>query len=287
VVTSPSPLQRATHETRQALDEIRRHDQLMADSWRRQLEAASSTLAQIAGEHANSRTLRSVRALASTGASESALAAQFEARLVKLSDRQLREVSAGLEHDFATVRSASADAAAQLTSATEDLLAELRAELAVAGGAAIAGSALRHQERFVDDVMAAMRSHADRTERLLLELGEAAHAAVGAPAGGLLPTRESHVPPRPALDHIAVEDAARLADELSTAVRRSVDLFRDRLAGQVEEAIDTLGTRVEQARQCHALGEEAARERADQLAWTAQRLRQLAEELDWMLTDDR
>ena len=128
-----------------------------------------------------------------------------------------------------------------------------------------------------------MRAYPDRIEQLLLDLGEAAHAAVGAPAGGLLPARVSHVPPRPDLQ----DDPTWLPDELRVAVSRLVDQFRDRLADQVEEAVETLRGRVDRTVRCRALGERAVSGRAGELARIGRRMDQLAESLDWMLLDDR
>jgi hypothetical protein len=285
VVTSASPLQSVVW-TRGAIDELILGDQLLAESWRDQLAAARTALTRLAAGDGDSRTLRSARALVATAAHEQALAAQFESRLVKLSDEHLREVSARLEDSFAAVRAGRAEAAAHLAGATEDLLAELRAELSAHAAAARIGPAIRYREQFIDDIVAVMRAYGQRVEQLLLELGEAAQAAVGAPAGGLLPTRESHVPPRPDLGRVSEKDAEQRAEEVSRQVGRSMDLFGDRLAGQVEEAIGTLRTRIERAVQCHALGDRAAAERAQDLARTAHHLTQLSERLDWMLFDD-
>jgi hypothetical protein len=285
VVTSVSPLRRAVRETRGALDELTLGDQLLTESWRRQLAAARTRVVQLADNQEDGRTLRSVRALVATAAHEQALAAQFESRLVRLSDQQLREVSAELEVSFAELRGARAEAAAHLECATEDLLAEFRAELAAHRAAVLTGPAIRRQQRFVDDVLSAMRTHRDRIERLLLELGEAAQAAVGVPAGGLLPTRESHVPPRPDLGEILVEDVAQRDEEISAAIGRSIDVFRDRLAGQVEEAIETLRARIDSAVQCHRLGDDATRQRVEDLARAAHHLTELSERLDRMLFD--
>ena len=286
MVSSASPLQDLVRETRRALDELILGDQLVAESWRRRLAAARRTVVQLSGGQGDRRTVRSVRAVVAAAAREEALAAQFESRLVRLSSERLREVSAQLERSFASLEGASAESSVRLAGAAEDLLAELRAELAAHRAAVVAGGAIRYQERLVDDVVAAMRAHGDRIEQLLLELAEAAQSAVGARVGGLLPTRESHVPPRLDLDSISAADVAWGDDELSRAVGRSIDLFRDRLSGQVEDAIETLRTRIDSATQCHALGGHARRERADDLAHAAQHLMLLSERFDWMLFDD-
>jgi hypothetical protein len=67
---------------------------------------------------------------------------------------------------------------------------------------------------------------------------------------------------------------------------RSIDVFRDRLAGQIEEAIGTLRTRIDNAAQCHALGDHAACQHAQDLARVAHHLTQRSDRLDWMRFDD-
>ena len=139
MVTSASPLQSEVRETRGAIDELTLGDRLLAESWRAQLAAARTALVRLADGHGDARTLRSVRALPATAAREQALAAQFESRLVTLTDEQRREVSAQLEGGFAALRASSAEAAAYLASAAQDLLAELRAELSLLAAAARTG----------------------------------------------------------------------------------------------------------------------------------------------------
>jgi hypothetical protein len=299
VVTSASPLQTAACESLDALDEISRHDQLLAEPWRRQLQAASATVEQIAGAlgdswalrsgraQSDSWTLRSIRALASTAASESALAAQFEARLLKLSDEQLQAARAEVEAGFASLRDRRVEAAAELERATEELLAELRTDPAPAARTLLASRMLRDEERLADDVAAALRAYADRIGRLLLDLAEAAHATVGAPAGGLLCTRESRVPPRPEIHHGSAGAPQRLPDELATATVRSMALFRDRVTNQFDDAIEALRAHINRAAQCRVRGERAVRDRSDELSRIARRMSQLAEQLDWMLLDER
>ena len=279
--TSASPLLDAVQETRAAVDEIRLHDQLLAGSWRSHLEALSGTLARLADHKGDWRALRPVRALACVAANELVLATQFEARLTKLPEGQLQTISAELEVSFASARERRAEAVAHLETKTEDLLAEMRAELAVNPGIA-PSRMLRYEERFGQDMGAAMRSYAERIEQLLLELGGAAHAAVGAPAGGFLPARESRVPPHLDLGDVTVDDEARPPDELSRVAGRSIEPFRDRLARQVDNAIETLEARIERAGRFQAQGEPAIRRRAEQLAKIAHRMGQLAERLDWM-----
>jgi len=299
VVASASPLQTAACESLDVLEEIRRYDQLLAPPWQRQLQAARATVQQIAGSQSDSWTLRSgraqsdawtlrsIRALASTAASESALAAQFEARLLNLSDAQLTAAGAELEARFAAFRGRCAQATAQLDRETKRMVAELRQEPAPGGVPGVARRSLLHEERFTEDVAAALRAFADRIGRLLLDLAEAAHAMVGAPAGGLLCTRESRVPPRLEPHHGSAGTPRRRPDELATAAARSIALFRDRVINQFDEAIETLRAQIKRAARCQARGERAARERSDELSRIARRMGQLADESDWMLLDER
>jgi hypothetical protein len=289
VVTSASPLQTAARETGESLEELSQHE-LLAESWRRRLAEASRRIEQLADGPADPWALRAVRALAATAASESALAARFEGRLLTMSDEQLEAANAQLEHSFAALRGTRAETDAHLESAIGELLGESPGEMPSGLAAAAGGQAIRRRARLAEDIVAAMRAYADRIEQLLLDFGEAAHAAVGAPAGGLLPTRVSHVPPRPDLEDPRPDledDGTRLPNELRVAVARLIDQFQEPLVQQVEEAIETLRARVERVVRCRAVGERAVSSRADELARIARRMDQLAEALDWMLLDDR
>lgn len=282
MVISPSPLQTAVRETGETLEELSQSE-LLAESWHRRLDEASRNLEQLADGPADPWALRIVRALAATAASESALAARFEVRLLTLSDERLKAATGQLEDGFSALRGACTEAAVHLESTFSELVGEPADEMPPGLAVAAADQAIRRRARLADDVVAAMRGYADRIEQQLLDLYDAAHAAVGAPAGGLLPTRESHVPP--CLD--LPDDPRCLSDELRAAIARLIDQFRDRLADQVEEAIETLRARVERAVRCRELGDRAVIVRADELARIARRMYQLAEALDWMLLDDR
>ena len=282
MVTSASPLQTAARKTGESLEELSQHE-LLAESWRRRLEKASRRIEQLADGPTDPWALRAVRALAATAASESALAARFEGRLLMMSDESLEAVNAQLEHGFAALRGTRAEADVHLESAIGELLGESPGEMPSGLAAAAGGQETRQRARLAEDIVAAMRAYAERIEQLLLDFGEAAYAAVGAPAGGLPPTRVSHVPPRPDVE----DDATRLPDELRVAVARLIDQFHEPLVEQVEEAIETLRARVERVVRCRALGERAVSSRAGELARIARRMDQLAEALDWMLLDDR
>jgi hypothetical protein len=295
VVTSASPLQTAACESLDALGEISRHNELLAEPWRRQLQEAEVTVQQIAGAQghswalrsgraqSDSWTLRSIRALASTAASESALAAQFETRLLQLSDEQLRVAGAELESNFVSLRQRRIEAAKHLEHAVDELLAGLRAAAPAGGRRLPASRTSRVEERLGEDVAAELRSYADHIGRLLLDLAEAAHASVGASAGGLLCMRESRVPPRPG----AANAGRTLPDELAAGTTRSMAVFRDRVADQFDDAVETLRAQITRAEQCKARGERAVRDRRDELRRIARRMSLLAEELDWMLLDER
>jgi prefoldin subunit 5 len=64
-------------------------------------------------------------------------------------------------------------------------------------------------------------------------------------------------------------------------------LFRDQVAGQFDDAVETLRAQINRVAQCQARGERAVRDRSDELRQIARRMSQLAEELDWMLLDER
>jgi hypothetical protein len=171
--------------------------------WQQVLEAARSRIQPLENDVGELYALRSARTTTATAAGEVAQAARFEVQLPKLSGLQ-------------------AEAAVHLESIVDDLLAGLEArlgDLAPAQAAVWSGS---DQERFADDVVTAMRTYSDRIEQLLLDLGEAARAAVGVSMGASLPPSVSPNPPRPRFEQISLGDASRLAFELGRAVRRSV-----------------------------------------------------------------
>ena len=64
-------------------------------------------------------------------------------------------------------------------------------------------------------------------------------------------------------------------------------LFRDRVTDQFDEAIETLRAHINRAAQCQAGRERAVGDRSDELSRITHRMSQLAEELDWMLLDER
>lgn len=267
-------------ETRDALKEICCHDQLLAEPWRCQLQAAVRTAEQLSDAEGDSSTLRSIRTLAATAATESALAARFEAKLLALSHEPLRLLNAELEALFAALRGRRAEAAVHLESGTDDVLDALRARLPSRSEATAGDPVPDHEDRLADDVASVMRAYADRVERLLVDLCESTQKAVGAPAGGLVAPRDSRVSPRPDLDTVLVDHDEQLADELSEVVGRAVDIFRDQLAHQVGDAIESLEDRIDRVVRCQAEGEQTVRSRCDELMRFSQRMDQLAQALE-------
>jgi hypothetical protein len=144
----------------------------------------------------------------------------------------------------------------------------------------------RSEALFADDVVTTMRAYSGRIEQILLDLGEAALTAVGVSMGASFQTRASHLPPRPDLEDIAVSDVAHFSFELSRTVRRCVELYRDRLVDQVDEAIAALQSRIDGAIEYHRLGERHVCERTKELELGAHRLDDMAEKLDWMIPVD-
>jgi hypothetical protein len=279
VVTSASPAPTA-RETLDALKEICCHAQLLTEPWRCQLQAAVRTVEQLSDAPGDSTALRSIRTLAAAAAREAALAARFEAKLLALSHERLRPLEAELEASFATLRGRRAEAAVHLDSATDDLLDALRTHLASRSEARTDDPVPHHKDCLADDVASVMRAYADRVERLLVDLCESTQRAVGAPTGGLLAPRDSRVSPRPDLHIVPVGHDEQLADQLSEVAGRAVDIFRDQLARQVEDAIESLENRIDRAVQCQAQGEQTVRNRSDELLQVSQRMDQLAQALE-------
>ena len=145
-----SPLQTSSGGPRHASDEVRRG------------EPDTST-------ERNSRTLRSVRAQVACAAGESALAAQFQARLVMLSDEELQVLCAQLETALAARRGHRTGARGQADGAIEDGGAERAVRAASMAAAAVICLTTRFQERFAHDLVTAMRICAEGTVQLRLD----------------------------------------------------------------------------------------------------------------------
>ena len=284
--TSASSTQAPARDTLAALDEIRRHDQLLASSWRQLLDTAYRRTERLAVDRHDHLSLRSSRATAATAAAEAAQAARFEAHMLKMAPAELAAAHAQLESQIRSLRASQIEAATHLNAAIGGLLTALDERVAHRTGTGSATGAARCRARLADDAVSAMRAYADRIEQILLDLGDGVRAAVGVSMGGALPTRISREPPRPDLDRIAVSDAARLSLELADAVWRSVELYRDRLDERVDDGVRTLRARLDRAAESSRVGDERRRERIAELMGAAQQLDALAAKLDWMLPAD-
>jgi len=281
---SGSPLQSSAQETLAALREIRRHDELLSGSWRQLLDTTRRRLKGLGDGRSSHLPLRTARAAAATAAGEAAQAARFQARLLKLAPEDLGGARARLEARIDVVRHAQAEAAGHLNAGVDGLLDELRERISRDG--TVAAGVTRHQLRLADDLVRAMRAYADRVEQILFDLGDTVHAEFGLSLGAAMPTRVSAQPPRPDLERIAIDDAARLEAELADAVWRLVEHYRERLDERVDDAIRALRSSLDRAAEHQRRGEEHAREQVGELMRQAQRLDAIAEGLDWMLPAD-
>jgi hypothetical protein len=178
-----------------------------------------------------------------------------------------------LEMRRVALENAQALNATHLDSAIGDLMAEFRAYVLLDPRGA---SAARYRYLFGADISRVLRDYGDRTEELLLELGEAACSMVGIAMGGLLPLRASRVVPL-----VDVSDDLS-AERLEAVVDAVVTPYRDGLSTQLESVMSGLRAATERARQWQRLGGEAARERADALMREAQGLDHLAQSLGWL-----
>jgi hypothetical protein len=281
--TSTSPLQVSVQETRAALEEIRRHGRLSSDSWRRRLDAAQRRLDDVGEGQHNQLALRAARATAATAATEAALAARFDARLLKLSPDKLHRARDRLESHLDGLHAAQGEAAAHLHEAVEALLTVFEEHLGREAGAQPAARARRYQMRTTDELVKAMRTYGDRIEQLLFELVDAMRACVGVSMGAVPPTRILRNPPRLELGRMEITGAARLPVGLGDVVWRTVELYQDMADERVDEAIRALRSRFNRATEDARRGEQHIRQRIRQLMRQAQRLDELAEQLDWML----
>jgi hypothetical protein len=284
--TSTSPLRVSVQETRAALEEIRRDGQLSTDSWRRMLDAIQRRLDKVGEGRQDHLALRAARATTATAATEAALAARFDARLLKLAPDKLQGARNGLESHLDLLRAAQREAAAHLHAAVEALLAVFEEHLGREAGAQPVAKARRYQMRAADDLVKTMRTYGDRIEQLLFELVDAVRASVGVSIGAAPPTRILRNPPRPELGQVGITGAARLAGELADVVWGSVELYQDTADERVDEAIRALRSRFDRATEHAQRGERHTRQRISELMRQAKRLDGVAEQFDWMLPID-
>ncbi len=284
--TARSSLQASERETLAALDEIRRHHDLLIGSWRHLLETVRARIEQLGESQHDHLALRTARATAATAAGEAAQAARLQTRLLKLSPSELARARAELEEQINSFRDVQSEAAGHLHAAVENAAGALTARLTADHAAQQSATIARYETRFAEDLVRIMRAYRDRLEQALLDFAEAAHAVFGTPMGGALPTGFSRQPPRPDLDHIAISDAARLPSEIADTIWRLVELYREGLDSRGDETIRALRSRLDSAAEDQRRGEDRVRDRIAELADRAQALDQLAESLDWMLPLD-
>jgi len=272
-----SPWSAVTDETRDALAQISAHGSLLSDEWRARLDDAHASLERVGEDERGVLAVRAARAAAVIAAGESAQAARFEARLVALSPSELDRVQSELEALCVWLEQAQSSSVAHLEGAAADLVAEFRAEVALAWPRA----STRSRHLLAQDLASVLRTHGDRSEELLLELGEAACARVGVAMGGLLPLRACHV--LPALD--LGDDAD--PSQIEATMAATVASYRDNMSPQLASVMRRLRAAMERARERQRAGRDAADERIGALSREARELDGLALRLDWMPTASR
>ena len=282
MATSASSFEDAVRAACDAVDEIRRHDDLLTPAWRELVEAVQRRLERGAAAPRDDLTLRADRATAATAAGEAAHSARFAAQLLRLTPDELATTGAELQLHITAVRHAEGDAKDHLNGAIEATLAQVRTEWRIAQ-AQDRSVVTRRPPRHVEDIVTAMRAYGDRIEQILLDLGDVARATVGAPMGGGLRVRVSHEPPRRDLDRTRVSDAARGPIEITDAIWQSVELYRGGLAALIDEAVNGLQARLDEAAERQRLGEQRVGERIGELTQEVRQLEELAQRLEWIL----
>jgi hypothetical protein len=286
VETSPSRLRAPVRETRNALDLLRRHEELLAGSWCTLLDAVERRVNRFDAGNADDLSLRTTRAALATAAGEAAQTARFDARLLQLRPRELAEVGAALESRIELVRESQAEAAAHLSATVDGILARFEKRVRRDPGASAPGAMQRRVDRFGEDLMTAMRVYADRIEQLLFELSDAVRDAFGLAMGAALPTRVPRA--RPGLDprQVEVVDPACPPAGLHDAAWRLVELSQEAVDQRADDAIRALRSRLGRAAEHARRDERSIRARIDELVLQARQLDELAETLGWMLPTD-
>jgi hypothetical protein len=280
--TSVSSFEDAFRETLNAVDEIRRHDRLLTPAWRDLVEAVQRRVKRNAACPRDIHSLRMDRAAAATAAGEAAQSARFAAQLLRLAPEELATARRELQLCITTLRHAEGDAKDRLNDAIEAVLGQVRTESRI-DQAPHTGAVTRRQARHVEDIVTAMRGYGERIEQILLDLGDVARTTFGAAMGGGLRVRVSYEPPRPDLDRIATSDAARDPIEWTDAIWRSVELYRGGLAELIDEAVNGLEIRLDEAAERQGPGEPRVGERIGELMLDAKQLDELAQRLEWIL----
>ena len=314
-------------------------------------------LRKLAAEERHALLLRSVAQLARGAAGEIARAARFESRAIELPLDQLGSRAEMFEGRIAELTAASAEAGDLLDRGIERavkqlvnepleqyaraeeprLRAELRAHLEALGAKASPRELSAELERWID---ATVRSeferlvprfeaaiaeqlteleqrYAQRIERILEQVQQAAEDVFGARAGEVLPDTGLRAPSgfsfklkdvEHALDMIVgfgrtiapgvlgrrlvIRDAeqrliemtdrhaGRLRSELAGRVADAVRDYRRELTAAVDEAVEAIRVAIERATADRRRGEEHAHGRLDQLARIEERCAQLTSDLD-------
>ena len=266
--SSPWPV--VTNAIREALAQIGEHTSLLSEQWRGWLHEALDSLDQARDDERGVLVMRAARAVAVIGATESAQAARFEARLIALSPSERDRVQSELEARHAELEEALNLSVAHLDCAIDDLMAEFRAQVALEPRGASAG----YRQLLGDDVAGLLLAHIERSEQLVLELGEAACALVGVAMGALLPLRVSQAAPLVKLG----QDIP--SAQIEAAVIGVVAAHRDRTIAQLASVMRRLRGCISGARYWRSLGQDAADKRAGALRRTAQEFDALAESLE-------
>jgi hypothetical protein len=137
-------------------------------------------------------------------------------------------------------------------------------------------SATRYQYLLGEDLARALRNHGNRTEELLLDLGEAACSSVGLAMGGLLPLRASITVPLVDLGDDIVPG------QVEATIAGIVATYRDCMSVQLTSAMRRLRAGIDRARQWQRRGRDAADKRIGTLRHEAHELDALALSLDWL-----
>jgi hypothetical protein len=257
-------------DTRDALAQIGGNDSLLSDEWRVWLREALASLERVGDDETGVLAVRAARAAAVIAAVESAQAARFEARLMAVAPGELDCLQSALDARRIVLEEAQALSTAHLDSGIRDLMAEFRAQVALESrGASAAG----YRHLLGGDVSRMVHDHRDRSEELLLELGDAACSLVGVAMGGLLPLRAAHVAPM-----VDIGDEIPAA-QLEGVVDAMVASYCDRLSAQLPSVGHRLQATIDRARHWQSLGHDAASEHAGVLCGEAHELDALAQRL--------
>ncbi len=318
-------------------------------------------LRRLARQERDDLLLKSVAGVARLTASQGAQAARFEAAAIRMPLDELDARVAAFEERIAELRAACAEAGDLLDRGVARALATLvdeplieyarreegRLRVALDGHVEALGrrpprelsgelerritDAVRAEfERLVpafetaiaDELSSLEGRYAGRVERILIEVQEAAHDAVGVRAADVMPATGLRSPSRfsfklvdveHALDilvgfgrtaapgafgrRLVVRDAhqrlidltdrhaGRLRSELSARVSAAADDYRRELSASVRGAIDAIGASIDRAAEDRRRGESHARIRIERLGQVERRCEELAGDLDLALGD--